>query len=103
MAMPELRHLEKLEQHIQRGTRKQQRRGEVIKYLKEIGLEVLTTRSVTPRRTNKWKTCKDDTMTTPANELGEREEKGKQDKETEGKTNWTWICTSNDDKNEISF
>jgi hypothetical protein len=29
----------------------------------------------------KWKTCKDDTMTTTANELGEREEKGKQDKE----------------------
>jgi hypothetical protein len=30
----------------------------------------------------KWKTCKDDTMTTIANELSEREEKGKQDKET---------------------
>jgi hypothetical protein len=28
MAMPELRHPEKYEQHIQRGTRKQQRRGE---------------------------------------------------------------------------
>jgi hypothetical protein len=48
----------------------------------------------------KWKTCKDDTMTTTASE---RKEKGKQDKETEGKTDWTWICTSNDDKNEIRF
>jgi hypothetical protein len=28
--MPELRHPEKLEQHIQRGTRKQQRRGEEV-------------------------------------------------------------------------
>jgi hypothetical protein len=27
-------------------------------------------------------------MTTTANELGEREGKGKQDKETEGKTDW---------------
>jgi hypothetical protein len=34
-------------------------------------------------------------MTTTANELGEREEKGKQDKETKGKTDCTWICTSN--------
>jgi hypothetical protein len=42
-------------------------------------------------------------MTITANELGEREEKGKQDKNTEGKTNWTWICTSNDEKNEIRF
>jgi hypothetical protein len=42
-------------------------------------------------------------MTTTANELGEREEKGKQDKETKGKADWTWICTSNDEKNEISF
>jgi hypothetical protein len=42
-------------------------------------------------------------MTTTANELGEREEKGKQDKETEGKTVWTWICTSNDEENEIRF
>jgi hypothetical protein len=42
-------------------------------------------------------------MTTTANELGERDEKGKQDKETEGKTDWTWICTSNDEKNEIRF
>jgi hypothetical protein len=25
---------------------------------------------------------------------GEREERGKQDKETVGKTDWTWICTS---------
>jgi hypothetical protein len=35
-------------------------------------------------------------MTTTANKLGEREEKGKQDKETERKTDWTWIWTSND-------
>jgi hypothetical protein len=35
-------------------------------------------------------------MTTTANELGEREETGKQDKETEGKTDWTWICICND-------
>jgi hypothetical protein len=35
-------------------------------------------------------------MTTTANELGEREEKEKQDKETDGKTDWTWICTCND-------
>jgi hypothetical protein len=31
----------------------------------------------------KWKTCKDEPMTTTANELGEREENGKHDKETE--------------------
>jgi hypothetical protein len=42
-------------------------------------------------------------MTTTENELGEREEKVKQDKETEGKTDLTWICTSNDEKNEIHF
>jgi hypothetical protein len=42
-------------------------------------------------------------MTTTANELGEREEKGKQDKEAEGKTVWTWICTSNDEENAIRF
>jgi hypothetical protein len=33
-------------------------------------------------------------MTTTANELDEREEKEKQDKETERKTDWTWICTT---------
>jgi hypothetical protein len=42
-------------------------------------------------------------MTTTANDLGKREERGKLDKETEGKTDWTWICTSNDEKNEIHF
>jgi hypothetical protein len=42
-------------------------------------------------------------MTTTANELGDREETGKQDKETEGKTDWTWICTCNDEKNELRF
>jgi hypoxanthine phosphoribosyltransferase len=42
-------------------------------------------------------------MTTAANQLGEREEKERQDKKTEGKTDWTWICTSNDEKNEILF
>jgi hypothetical protein len=42
-------------------------------------------------------------MTTTANELGEREEKGKQDIEKEGKTDWAWICASNDEKNEIRF
>jgi hypothetical protein len=42
-------------------------------------------------------------MTTTANELGEIEEKGKQGKETEERTDWTRICTSNDDKNEIRF
>jgi hypothetical protein len=36
-------------------------------------------------------------MTTTAKEIGEREEKRKQDKETEGKTDWTWICTSSND------
>jgi hypothetical protein len=36
-------------------------------------------------------------MTTTANDLGEREEKEKQDKEMEGKTDWTWICTSIDE------
>jgi hypothetical protein len=40
---------------------------------------------------------------TTANEFGEREEKRKQDKETEEKTDWTWIYTSNDEKNEIPF
>jgi hypothetical protein len=44
-----------------------------------------------------------DKMTTTANKLGEREEKGKQEKETQGKMDWTWICTSNDEKNEIRF
>jgi hypothetical protein len=37
-------------------------------------------------------------MTTTANELGEREEKGKQNKktegDTEGETDWTWIFTN---------
>jgi hypothetical protein len=42
-------------------------------------------------------------MATTANELGEREEKRKQDKETEGKMDWTWICTSNDENNGIRF
>jgi hypothetical protein len=42
-------------------------------------------------------------MTTTANELGEREEKGKQDKETERKTVWKWICTNNGEENEIRF
>jgi hypothetical protein len=37
-------------------------------------------------------------MTTTTNEFSERKEKGKQDKETEGKTDWTWICTSYDEK-----
>jgi hypothetical protein len=40
-------------------------------------------------------------MTTTANELGNTEAKGKQDKEMEGITDWTWICTRNDEKNEI--
>jgi hypothetical protein len=51
----------------------------------------------------KLKTCKDNMMMTTANELGEREEKGKQGKETKEKTDWTCICTSNDEKNEIRF
>jgi hypothetical protein len=36
-------------------------------------------------------------MTTTANELGEREKKGKPDKETEDNTDWPWICSSNDE------
>jgi hypothetical protein len=68
----------------------------VIKYLKEIGLlhYTLTPNTDdkerhTTKNQEKWKPCKDDTMMTTANEFGEREEKGKQDKETEGKTDWT--------------
>jgi hypothetical protein len=80
----------------------------VIKYLKEIGLLHYTlTPSTddkerhTTENQEKWKPCKDDTMMTTANELGEREEKGKQDeekgkqdKETEGKTDWTCNCNT---------
>jgi hypothetical protein len=97
--MPELRHPEKWEQYIQRGTRKQQRRsddGDEIP--QKIGLvHFIKTRSTfdkerhTTANQEKWKTCKNDTMTTTANELVERKQKGKQDKETEEKTEWTWI------------
>jgi hypothetical protein len=68
----------------------------VIKYLKEIGLvHYIYTRSTndkerhTTENQEKWKTCKDDTMTTTVNKFGDRKEKGKQDLETEGKTDWT--------------
>jgi hypothetical protein len=105
----ELRHPEKYEQHIQGGTRKQQRRrkeGDQWPQRNRTLTLYLESKYRRKRATHqeKWKTCKDDTMTTTANELGEREEeKWKQDKETEGKTDWTWICTSNDEKNEIRF